>query len=300
MKILNFGSCNIDYVYDVEHIVSPGETVDALGLSKFPGGKGLNQSIAIAKSGMQVYHAGCIGHDGAFLKQILDDNGVDTTYLRTVEETTGHAVIQVNEDGQNSILLYGGANKKTDFGFIDEVLGNFGNGDILVLQNEIGNIEYIIDKAYDMGMCTVLNPSPFGKVFERLDLEKINYLILNEIEAFQFTKEKDIDAIREFFSRKFPNLKVVLTLGINGSIYFDKESSVEFPAFSVNAVDTTAAGDTYLGYFVSCIAGSVEIKEALKFSSAAAAVSVTRKGASVSIPTIDTVNRFIMDNVHFW
>ena len=142
MKILNFGSLNLDYVYSVDHFVAEGETLASTKLQVFSGGKGLNQSVALARAGANTYHAGCIGHEGDMLTAMLQDAEVDTTYVKTVESPTGHAIIQVDPRGRNCILLFGGANLCTEPAYVDEVLGNFAAGDWLVLQNEISSIDY--------------------------------------------------------------------------------------------------------------------------------------------------------------
>ena len=134
MKILNFGSCNIDYVYSLDHIVRVGETETTNKLEIFPGGKGLNQSIAASKAGVKVYHAGCVGYDGNLLTDILSENGIDISYLRKTPEKIGHAVIQVSNKGENSIFLYPGSNEMVSEDYIDDVLENFDSGDIILLQ----------------------------------------------------------------------------------------------------------------------------------------------------------------------
>lgn len=144
MKILDFGSCNIDYVYGVEHIVQPGETLVADTLSKFPGGKGLNQAIAIAKAGVEVYFAGCIGEDDTMLRPILKQAGVEISNLLPVKEPTGQAIIQVDKNGENSIIIYRGANGAVTKEQIDKVLKQFEEGDLLLLQNEVSNLLYRI------------------------------------------------------------------------------------------------------------------------------------------------------------
>ena len=174
MKILNFGSCNIDYVYSMDHIVKVGETQTTYSLETFSGGKGLNQSIALARAGAEVYHAGCIGNDGEMLLDILNESGVDTSFVKKVDEKNGHAIIQVSAKGENSIFLYPGSNNMVTTEFIDEVLSHFGEGDILLLQNEISNLTYIIEKAYKKKMCIILNPSPINEVIEKIDFNMIS------------------------------------------------------------------------------------------------------------------------------
>lgn len=161
MKVLNYGSLNIDYVYSVDHIAQIGETILSDSLKTFCGGKGLNQSIALAKAGVAVNHAGLIGEDGDILLDICKEYGVDTTYIKKVPAQGGHTIIQVDKEGRNNIILYGGTNQMQSREYIDKVLSDFTAGDYLLLQNEINQLDYIIDKAYEKEMRIVLNPSPF-------------------------------------------------------------------------------------------------------------------------------------------
>lgn len=289
MKILNFGSANIDYVYSVPHFVRKGETLHSSKLELFPGGKGLNQSIAIAKAGAKVFHAGCVGTGGDVLLDVLCENGVDVSYIRRVEEKNGHAIIQVTEDAENSIFLYSGSNVMITEEQIENVLCDFGEGDILLLQNEINSIDYIIAAAHKKGMIVILNPSPIDEHILTLDYSMIEYLILNEIEAKDITGARDYESALSIFREKHPHMKIMLTLGKHGCIYQDENQRVYHPVFETNAVDTTAAGDTFTGYFVRGISMEIRIEETLKIASCAAAISVSRKGASTSIPLFQEV-----------
>lgn len=255
MKILNFGSCNSDYVYTVHHIVKPCETEHSPSLRIFPGGKGLNQSVAMARAGVPVFHAGCIGADGGLLRDTLAASGADVTFLRTVEERTGHALIQVDEDGENAILVYPGANAGVTDDFIDEVLGHFAAGDLLVLQNEIAGTERLIAAAGKRGMCVALNPSPCDENIARADLSTVSYLILNEGEAVTIFGTADADRITALIQEKYPALRVLLTIGADGCFLLGNKETFYQPAFRVPAVDTTAAGDTFTGYFIAGLAG---------------------------------------------
>ncbi len=284
MKILNFGSCNIDLVYSVDHIVVPGETIATYDMELFAGGKGLNQSIAAARAGAHVYHAGCIGTDGEMLRDILAQSGVDVSYLKQVDEKNGHAIIQVSKCGENSIFLYPGSNEMVSEEYIDEVLGHFASGDMVLLQNEISNVDYIIKKAYSKDMKIVLNPAPFDEKLKEIDINMLSYLILNEVEAKGFTGKDEPEEIIAYMKKKYPELRVVLTLGKKGCIYFDRERTLSHPAFKVDAVDTTAAGDTFIGYFLCSVAGDKPYAEAIKFACAASALAVSKKGAAPSIP----------------
>ena len=279
-------------MYTVESFVRPEETTSSIKFEMFPGGKGLNQSIAIARAGSEVYHAGKIGPDGEMLMNALNENGVKIDYIYKNGSVSGHAVIQVNKYGNNCILLHGGANQETTKGEMDIVLDNFSAGDILILQNEISNIPYIIDKAFSKQMKIVLNPSPMDSALRQADLNKISYLVLNEVEGEDFTGESRPGKILDRLLNQYPQLKVVLTLGKQGALYGDELNRIQQSAYPVEAVDTTAAGDTFLGYFVSRITSGAATWSALRTAALASALAVTKKGASTSIPTWDELQRF--------
>lgn len=289
MKILNFGSLNLDLVYQMPHFVRAGETLSSTGFSRNVGGKGLNQSVALAKAGAEIYHAGLVGEDGEMLRAFLADNGVDTRFVRTIDQPSGHAVIQVVPEGNNCIFLYGGANQCVTEAFIQEVLENFGPGDFLVLQNEINKIDAIIHAAHARGMQVVLNPSPVADNLKTLPLEKISWFILNEIEGAELSGETEADRILDKLTTLYPHAKIVLTLGGDGSVYAGDGERVRQRAYRVQAVDTTAAGDTFTGFFFAAVADGVPAAEALRRASKASSISVTRPGAAASIPTLNEV-----------
>lgn len=289
MKVLNFGSLNYDFVYDVDHIVQPGETLDSLNMSTFFGGKGLNQSIALAKAGVPVCHAGLVGEDGQAFYEVCRENGVDISHIRQIEGKSGHAIIQVNKDAQNCIILYGGSNRKMTKGFVDEVLGDFAAGDIILLQNEINCLDYIIEQAHAKGMTIILNPSPYDGALDACDLSKVSIFLLNEVEGRQVSGYEEPDRIIETMLLKFPESRIVLTLGEKGVIYADREHRISQGIFKVKAVDTTAAGDTFTGFFVAGLVKELPMEEALRLCSKASAIAVSRKGAAPSIPTMEEV-----------
>lgn len=284
MKVLNFGSLNLDYVYSVDHMVIAGETLDSSGMNVFCGGKGLNQSIALAKAGIPVYHAGMIGEEGGILLDACKAGGVKTDFIKTIPGKSGHTIIQVDRDGQNCILLFGGANRSITTEFVDEVLSHFGKGDILLLQNEVNLLDYIIDKAYEIGMMIILNPSPYNSALEACDFKKISMFLLNEIEGGQVTGETETENILEKLKELYPETKVVLTLGSEGSVYQYKEEKYRQGIYNVKAVDTTAAGDTFTGYFISSVIDGMPVPEGLKLAAKASAIAVSREGATASIP----------------
>ena len=289
MKTLNYGSLNVDYVYSLDHIVQGGETILSTRREAFCGGKGLNQSIALAKAGVNVYHAGLIGEDGDMLLTACAEHGVHTDYIEKLPVTGGHTIIQVDKNGQNCIILYGGTNQMQTPERIDSVLSNFEEGDYLVLQNEVNLLDVIIDKAYEKGMQIVLNPSPYNEQLEKCDLQKVWLFMLNEVEGEQCTGKQDPDEILGELHARYPQARFVLTLGSRGSMYYDGETKVYQEIFPVKAVDTTAAGDTFTGFFMGSLIEGKTPAQALKIASKASSIAVTRPGAVPSIPTLEEV-----------
>lgn len=297
MKILNFGSLNIDYVYSVNHFAEKGETLSSDTLDVFPGGKGLNQSIALARAGGEVYHAGVIGADGRFLAELLCDAGVDTRYLKVSEDIrTGNAVIQKDRNGDNCIILYGGSNQAVTREMADQVLKNFQAGDCLVLQNEISEIPYIVEKAHARGMQIVLNPSPMDEKIFEINLDHIDCFILNEVEARALLEADACDADKETLLKqlkdRFPQAEIILTLGEKGSVYAGEEGTAVQKAYKVKAVDTTAAGDTFTGYYMSCRLQGKSVRDSLDMAAKASAMAVSVEGAAPSIPKRDEAAQF--------
>lgn len=289
MRVLNIGSLNVDYVYTVDHIILPGETEATGSRNIFLGGKGMNQSCALAKAGVEVYHGGLIGEDGRMFLDACKEYGVNSDFIRIVDGPSGHTVIQIDKNAQNSILLFGGANQKLTKEYVDEVLSHFTAQDILLLQNEVNLLPYIVDTAYEKGMQIALNPSPFNEKLNAVDMKKISIFILNEVEGFQLTGQKDPDAIIAKLRELFPHARIMLTLGKDGAVYADAQQQVFQPIFPVKAVDTTAAGDTFTGYFLAGLAEGLPMEQVLRISAKASSIAVTREGAVPSIPYRDEV-----------
>ncbi len=291
MRILNFGSLNIDEVYRVADFVRPGETVPTQSRTIVAGGKGLNQSIALARAGASVSHAGCIGKDGAFLADTLAQNGVDISLLRTTDIPTGRAVIQVSDSGQNAILHYPGANLDVDTEYIRKIFARFGPNDWVLLQNEISRVGDIMELAASRGMHIVFNPSPITTSIESLPLGVVSCFHLNEHEGAALSgtnvPEDMLVALRE----RFPRAQFVLTLGDAGAYFAGREETFFCEACPATPVDTTGAGDTFTGFLVAAITSGKTPREAMAIASQAAALSITRHGASASIPTMEEVKK---------
>lgn len=292
MKILNFGSLNLDHVYTVDHFVREGETLASFALNDFLGGKGLNQSIALSRAGSTVYHAGKIGRDGNVLLEKLKEERVNINYLMIEDDTpTGHAVIQVDKSGQNCILLFGGANRTISTRDVDTVLSNFDEGDLILLQNEVTNVEYIIEKAHERGMIIALNPSPIDAELVKMKaLHYVDWFILNEVEGYELTGKKLGEEICDELLRKYPKTHVVLTLGKLGAMYYDEKHFAKHGIYDVPVVDTTAAGDTFTGYFLTSVSENRTVEDCLEIASKASSLAVMKAGASDSIPTRKEVN----------
>lgn len=292
MKMLVFGSLNIDKTYSMGNFVQPGQTVSALKMEQFCGGKGFNQAIALRRAGNEVYFAGAVGQDGGMLLEKLDENGIDRSCVKVTKGATGHAIIQVDRTGQNCIIILAGANGEITEADVDETLSHFSAGDLIVLQNEISCVPYILRCAHEKGMVVALNPSPYDGKIAACDLGCVDYLLVNETEGAGMTGKNETDDVLSALQQQHPALNIVLTLGGAGAVYQSRDGLRVFRnANKVQAVDTTAAGDTFTGFFLSEILRHGNAAKALEIATAAAGIAVSRKGAEPSIPMINEINR---------
>ena len=291
MKVLSFGSLNFDHVYQMDHFVMPKETTSSLSYSRGFGGKGLNQSIALAKSGLDVYHAGRVGFDGQPFIDYLKEYGVKVDYLKKDEETaTGHAIIQVSHS-ENCIILYGGANQLIDEAQIDEVLTHFEQGDLLLIQNEISSLTYLITKAHEKGLRIAFNTAPMDEKIFGYPLDLIDIFVVNEVEGkgLANVSSNRVEDVIAGLQKAYPNKEIILTVGSLGSYYICGETVIHQEAYRVEAVDTTAAGDTFTGFYLASILRGEEVNTALRIAAKASSITVTKEGAAKSIPTLEQV-----------
>ena len=286
-KILNIGSLNLDYVYAVPHFVAAGETLLATRRDVFAGGKGLNQTVAAARAGAQVFHGGAVGADGDMLLDLLRDAGADVSAVSRVDVPTGHAIIEVNPQGENSIIILGGANRAVSPETVEAALAKVDAGDILLLQNEINGLDAIIRRAAEKGLRILFNPAPMEAAVKELPLHLLDTLIVNEGEGRALGG--DMDALRA----AYPRQKILLTQGSRGATLWTGSERLFQPAFPVKAVDTTAAGDCFLGYYAAALAENLPYADALRLASAASALAVQRQGAAPSIPIRREVEVFL-------
>jgi len=290
MKVFNFGSLNIDYVYIVSDFVCSGETISAKEMTVFPGGKGLNQSVALARAGAKVCHCGFVSIDAGFLVEVLEQNGIDISMLQIIQETNGHAIIQVNDWGQNCILLYGGSNLLIDKPYVERIAKQIGRGDILLMQNETSSNDHMLTAAKSKGAFVVLNPSPMNNKCSNLPLDLVDLFILNEEEGRSLTGYTESKMILNEMRMRFPGAEILLTLGKRGVIYDGCGEHFELPIYDAGSVvDTTAAGDTFTGYFLADRIRGKTSRAAAQLATKAAGLAVTRSGASPSIPSLSEV-----------
>ena len=289
MKIINFGSLNVDYVYRLDHIVKPGETLASSELQVNPGGKGSNQSVALKRAGADVWHAGMLGEDTAWMRERLEREGVDVRHVLISKEIHGgHAIIQVDANGQNCIVLFGGANQAISAAQVEHVLMNAEQGDWLVLQNEINVTADVMAAGKAAGMKVCFNPAPFDEGVFNYPLDCVDLFILNEHEAAGLARKPVETAPEELvatLSAAYPKAMICVTLGEAGSVLWTAATGlIRQKAYPVQAVDTTAAGDTFTGYFLAELTRGASLAAALDMASRASAIAVTRPGALDSIP----------------
>lgn len=296
MTVLVFGSLNLDLVAYAKTLPTLGQTLTGEKLLRFPGGKGLNQAIAAKRSGSDVLMVGALGKDieGEFLSKVLNEENIDSRFITRVESQTGIAVIEVSADAQNRILIIPGANASVKFEekfFSNPQLSRVCLAQLETPINEVG--KFII-KAKLAGSITILNPAPIQDLNSEL-LGDCDYLIVNESEASYLTgksvEKLGLEAASEIGKQlisKGAN-KVVVTLAENGSLYIDHDNEIYTPAFKINAVDTTAAGDAFCGAFATAISDGKPISYCLKFASAAGALAATKAGAVPSLPNSNEI-----------
>ena len=284
MKIYNLGSMNIDYVYRIPHFLQPGETLSSESLDIFPGGKGLNQSVALGKAGAEVVHGAFQGSGGEFLVETLKSAGVDVSGIRVTDAPAGHASIQVDRNGENCILLYAGTNRMVDEAYIEAFLSVAQPGDILLLQNECSCLREAMEAGHRCGMEIAFNPSPFREELRQLPIELVDWWFCNELEGAALFGSENPEEMADRFVKSYPGKNLILTLGKEGSLYARDDLRLVQNAYPAKAVDTTGAGDTFTGYFLAAIAAGAPVAEALDRASRAAAITVSRMGAAASIP----------------
>lgn len=292
MKILVLGSLNIDRVYRVHNFVRPKETIHAESFSCTCGGKGFNQTIALARAGSDVSFAGVVGADGVNLSDTLVREGIDTTFLKHSANANGHTIIQVNDLGENCIIVVPGANAETSCEYISSVISHFSAGDWIVLQNEIENVDYAIDFAGKQGLHVALNPSPFDERIPKYNLNAIDLLMINEVEGEALTGVNEPEKMLQILRERYKRMAVLLTLGEKGALFFDPFGKMYFePSVPCIVKDTTAAGDTFTGYFLTEYIKSGDAVAALSIASLASSITVSREGAADSIPYKEEVIR---------
>lgn len=288
MTVYNLGSINADVFYTLPHLVGPGETLAASTLYEGMGGKGANMSVAVARAGSVVHHIGAVGPDGAWAIERLTDYGVGTGFIQTVDEKTGHAIIMVDENGENAIVIYSGANLRIGDANIAQSLGQAKAGDIFITQNETNAQAFAARTANEAGLRVAYAAAPFEATAVTAVLPYLDLLILNQVEAEQLETATGLPA------NKLSIADVIVTLGADGCLWYNNSAGTEteFAAQKVTPVDTTGAGDTFTGFVLAALDQGKPMPQAIDLATKAAAIMVTRKGTADVIPTLADVQNF--------
>ncbi|MDN4502074.1 ribokinase [Alteromonadaceae bacterium BrNp21-10] len=295
MKIFNFGSINIDHVYQVPHLVKAGETLSASTYQTVLGGKGANQSIAIALAGAEVQHIGKLCILDEQYKEQMQKIGVDCQHIQLVDEASGHAMIQVDSKGENAIVLYAGANQSNSEQELKQALSTAEEDDWLLLQNETNNVALAIEVAHQQGLQVAYNPAPVSAQAQDVDPQHVDLLFVNQVEAAAISDCDELGDQIQYFAEHWPHTDVILTLGKEGALWLHQQQVMKTDAFDVTPVDTTAAGDTFIGFFLAGFAQGQDVETALYKASAAAAICVQCNGASCSIPSLEQVELLLSE-----
>ncbi|MBB3330502.1 ribokinase [Halomonas campaniensis] len=298
--LYNLGSINLDHFYRVPHLVGPGETLASHDYRVGLGGKGANQSLAMARAGGTLCHWGRLSRQDAWARDTLARAGVDVTGVELVDEPSGHAVIQVDDQGENAIILFPGANHGFRAPGLAALLAGTAPGDWLLLQNECNGLDQLIPLAADHGLRIAFNPAPMTEAVLELPLSRCQLLFVNRPEAAQLAGQaltSEAEALLDGLARTLPTCETVLTLGGEGAWYQHGGQRRHQPALPVRPVDTTAAGDTFIGYYLAALQAGHPVAECLRRAATAAALGVQRPGAAESIPGGDEVERALRDGL---
>lgn len=290
MTVFNLGSINVDLFYSVPHFPAPGETLTTLDHQRTLGGKGANQSIALAKAGAQTIHIGATNPADDWLTAQMREDGVDITHIQPSNLATGHAIVAVNSDGENQIMLCPGANRGIDMATACAVLDQASAGDWALLQNETNGGDEFVAAATARGLKLAYSAAPFEAEIAAKLLPVTDLLVVNEGEAASLSEMLGSPV------SEYGLAHLVITRGGDGADYFGEAGTLHQPALTVNPVDTTGAGDCFFGYFLAALASEQSVATALSMASAAAAIQVTRPGAATAIPTADEVTSFLADH----
>lgn len=289
MTVFCLGSINADHLYRLPHLPAPGETLAATGYSRGLGGKGANQSVALARAGARVHHIGALGQDGGWMRSELTAAGVGCGDIAEVETASGHAIITLDAQGENAIVLFAGANRAIPPAVLERALAKARPGDWLVMQNETSLQAEAAQLARAAGMKVAYSAAPFEAGAVRAVLGQIDLLLLNALEAAQLCTALGLAL------SALPVPALCVTHGAKGATWHDLAGGSEThqPAFAVTPVDTTGAGDTFAGYLVTALAEGQPPAQALGLATAAAALKVTRMGTASAIPTRAEVEAFL-------
>lgn len=284
MALWNLGSINVDHVYQVHHLPEPGETLAADAYAVGLGGKGANQSVAAARAGARVHHIGAVGPEGRWARDALAAHGVDVAHVTVSDVPTGHAIITVDPAAENSIVIFPGANRSLTAGSVGAALADAGAGDLLLLQNETSATVEAARLASAKGMRIIYSAAPFDLGAVKAVLPFADLLVMNEIESAHL--HQGLGSVAE--------VEMIVTKGARGAEWLRPgEDALFVPSFRVVPVDTTGAGDCFIGTLAAALDAGLDREGAMRRAAAAAAIQVTRKGAAEAMPAAAEVDRFL-------
>ena len=290
-QIVNFGSINIDHVYHLDTFVVAGQTLPTHSISSGLGGKGANQSVALAKSGVEVQHLGRVSSNEVWVIDEMREAGVAVENIELVSQASGHAIIQIDKHGENAIIIHGGANQSFTQQQIGESFSKCEPGDFVLLQNECNMVAEAMRLASDCDLTIVFNPAPFTADVLEMPLELVSILIVNEGEAQALAAKQKIEEVEESLVAKFPDTHLVITQGAKGASVLLNGQRFTQKVSAKTVVDTTAAGDTFIGYYLGSLVQGMDVPTSLKRACEAAAIAVSRAGAISSIPAAEELGQ---------
>ncbi|MCR8549553.1 ribokinase [Salipiger sp. P9] len=286
MAIWNLGSINVDLAYSLPHLPAPGETLAASSLIRGLGGKGANMSVAAARAAARVVHLGAVGADGRWAVRRLMEYGVDTRHIAEVEEPTGHAIILLDAQGENSIVIHHGANHAIPEDLLGRALSEAETGDLLLMQNETLLQPEAARMARELGLRVAYAAAPFEAEAARAVLGLSDILVLNAIEMAQLQAASGLDLAGMGVET------VIVTEGARGGrlhLAANGWQAERFETPKVTPVDTTGAGDTFTGYLLAGLDRGMPLRQAVDLASRAGALMVTRHGTADVIPDLKEV-----------
>lgn len=289
VNILNFGTLYAECIYTVGNLDFSDDTLEIESSQTFAGGRGLNISVALSRAGIsKIFHAGYVGASSEFLREALKNSGVNTANLKLVDKPSAHSIVLLEDETRSKKLYFKGVNNEVSLEFAETVLNRFSCEDILIIDDGVSNFEYIIGMAHEKNMKIFIAPE---NPVINLDLNLIDYIFINEIQAKNISKRESRQDIVKFFKSNYPLLCVVINFGKNGYVCIAKKQTLFQSSLKKEHIDFTASFDAFIGYFIACVLRGKKLQYTLLLSAASLAICSAKKGSAFSIPYENEVLR---------